>query len=312
MVVKLLKDKLSKTRNYLHKQIGNLFDRSNTINPELISELEAILIQADLGVSITDYILEHIQKQKGVIEKEAVFSVVRNKLLNILEKDRIQKQTTLIQPLHAGAGLNKNPHGVTVILVLGVNGSGKTTTIAKLAYKLKENGEKVLLAAADTFRAAAIEQLDIWAKRIDIDIIKNTHGTDPSAVTYDAVDAAIKRDVDFLIIDTAGRFHNKTELIEELKKIDRTINKKTGEAPSEKLLIIDATCGQNALSQARQFHEAVNLTGIIVTKLDGTAKGGILVSIEKDLGIPVKFIGAGQELSDLEIFDPQKYIDAII
>ena len=299
MVIRLIKDKLQKTRDYMHQQLGRLLVKSNIVGPEILSELEAVLIQSDLGVDITYTILERIQKEKYINNEEEIFSIVRQELLDIL------KETVSIQ-------LNKNQKGPTVIFILGVNGSGKTTAIAKLAHKFREEGSKVLLAAADTFRAAAIEQLDIWAQRLNIDVIKHGYGADPSAVAYDAVNAAVNRNIDFLIIDTAGRFHTKTELVEELKKIDRTINKLYPGAPHERLLVVDATTGQNGLVQAREFHRELNLTGIIITKLDGTAKGGVLVGIQKELRIPVKFIGIGQELTDIEEFDPKSYVEAII
>lgn len=257
-----------------------------------ISELEAILIQADLGVKVSSEIIKEIEKKKG-----DVFSVTRNVLLNMLDKP---------------VGLYKNSDGPTVILVLGVNGTGKTTTIAKLAYRFKKEGKGVLLAAGDTFRAAAIEQLEVWANRLGVDMVKHVYKADPSAVCYDALKAATSRNIDYLIIDTAGRFHTKTDLVDELKKIDRTLRKQCLGAPHERLLVIDATTGQNGLIQARQFHEVLGLTGIIVTKLDGTAKGGIIVNIQRELGIPIKFIGIGQELTDLQEFDPVSYVSAIV
>lgn len=299
MVIRLIKDKLQKTRDYMHQQLGRLLAKGSIVDPEILASLEAVLIQADLGVDITYTIVERIQKEKCISNEEEVFSIVRQKLLDILN------ETVSVQ-------LNKNQKGPTVIFILGVNGSGKTTAIAKLAHRFREEGGKVLLAAADTFRAAAIEQLDVWARRLDVDVIKHVYGADPSAVAYDAVNAAVKRSMDFLIIDTAGRFHTKTELVEELKKMNRTINKVYPGAPHERLLVIDATTGQNGLVQAREFHRELNLTGIIVTKLDGTAKGGVLVGIQKELKVPVKFIGIGQELTDIEEFDAESYVEAII
>lgn len=257
-----------------------------------IDEIEAGLLQADLGVDVSNSIIKELEKKKGDI-----YSIARSVLLSMLGKP---------------AGLNKNANGPTVILVLGVNGTGKTTTIAKLAYRFKDGGAKVLLAAGDTFRAAAVLQLEIWAKRLGVDVVKHGCKADPSAVSFDALKAAISRNMDYLLIDTAGRFHTKTDLVDELKKIERTLNKVYPGAPHEKLLIMDAITGQNGLVQARQFHDALNLTGIIVTKLDGTAKGGIIVNIQKELGIPIKFIGIGQELADLEEFDPVSYVSAII
>lgn len=297
-MVNIFLDKLSKTKLFLREQIGRLIGL-NTFSKTALEEIEAVLIQADLGLEISNLVIKEIEKIKPS-DNEGLYSVTRNVLLNILEKNSEETQ------------LNTSPAGPVVILILGVNGTGKTTTIAKLAYKLRKENKKVLLAAADTFRAAAIEQLEILANRAGVDIIKNVYKSDASAVAYDAVKAAISRSMDYLIIDTAGRFHTKHELVDELKKIERTINKNLPGAPHEKLLVLDANTGQNALVQARQFHEALNLTGIIVTKLDGTAKGGIIVNIQKELNIPVKFIGIGQDLNDLEKFDPKTYVEAII
>lgn len=301
MVIGLIKDKLFKTRQYLREQLGK-FTGKSILDELLITELESALIQADLGIEVSNLIIKEIEKRsrRGGLKEEEINLIVRDILLNILTRD--SSQTVL----------NKNENGPTVILTLGVNGTGKTTTIAKLAFRFKQENKKVLLAAGDTFRAAAIEQLEVWADRVGVDVIKHVYKADPSAVSFDALRAAQSRGMDYLIIDTAGRFHAKTELVDELKKINRTLNKNCPGAPHEKLLIIDATTGQNGLIQARQFHETLNLTGIIVTKLDGTAKGGIIVNIEKELGIPIKFIGIGQELTDLEVFDPVKYVEAII
>lgn len=301
MIIELIKDKLSKTRQYLQEQLAK-FAGKDTLDKSLLADLEAILIQADLGVDVSNLIIKEIEKRSRSNElgKEEINSIVRNVLLNMLKKDSSQ------------TALNKSLNGPTVILTIGVNGTGKTTTIAKLAYKFKQEGKKVLLAAGDTFRAAAIEQLEVWADRVGVDVVKHVYKADPSAVSFDALKAAISRRMDYLIIDTAGRFHTKTELMDELKKIDRTLNKQCQGAPHEKLLIMDATTGQNGLIQARQFHEAINLTGIVVTKLDGTAKGGIIVNIQKELEIPIKLIGIGQGLADLQEFNPIDYINAII
>lgn len=293
MIVNLILDRLSKTRIYLRELLG----RFSLIDESVLNELEATLVQADLGLEVSNAIIREISKHKAV-DRDQIYSITRDAILSMLNKNRI--------------GLHKNPDGTTVILVLGVNGTGKTTTIAKLAYRFKMEGKKVLLAAGDTFRAAAIEQLEVWADRVGVDVVKHVYRADPSAVSYDALKAAISRQMDYLIIDTAGRFHTKIELVDELKKIDRTLSKHYEGAPHEKLLIIDATTGQNGLVQAREFHSAINLTGIIVTKLDGTAKGGILVNIQRELGLPIKFIGIGQELNDLQEFDPVSYVQAIV
>ena len=299
MVLRTLKDKLSKTRDYLHKHLGILSNKKYVIDNDALDELEAILIQSDIGVRLTQDILENVANKKRFENNEEVFYAIRKIMAESLNDSR-------------STSLNINENGPTIVLVLGVNGSGKTTAIAKLVKILKDKNKKVLLAAADTFRAAAIEQLEIWAKKLDVNMIKHAYNSDPSAVSYDAVNAAISRKVDYLIIDTAGRFQSKTFLIDELKKIDRTINKLCPGAPHEKLLVIDATTGQNALFQAKEFDQAIKVTGIIVNKLDGTAKGGVLLNINKELGIPIKYIGIGQDLDDLEVFDKNKFIEAII
>lgn len=298
MPLQLIKAKLRKTKDYFRNKLGKILIPGGKVSPENLEEIEAVLIQSDIGVDIASGIVETISR-KGVTASD-LFSVVKDELKIVL-KDK--------PPLNS---ITKNESGPTIILLLGVNGTGKTTTSAKLAHRFKKQGSKVLLAAADTFRAAAVEQLEAWGERIGVDVIKHTHGADPSAVCYDAVQAAIKRKVDYLLIDTAGRFHTKLELVEELKKIDRTINKCCSGAPHERLLVIDANTGQNGLVQAIQFNNAMKLTGVVVAKLDGTAKGGILIAIQKRLGIPIKFIGLGQQLGDLEVFDPESYIDAII
>lgn len=289
----VIQEKLAKTRAYLRE----LLSRFSSVDESVLNELEGILIQADLGIEVSGAIIKEISKKRG-LDREQVYSITRSVLLGMFKKDKM--------------GLTKNPDGPTVILIVGVNGTGKTTTIAKLAYRFKEEGKKVLLAAGDTFRAGSIEQLEMWAKRVGVDVVKHVYKADPSAVCFDALKAAINRKMDYLIIDTAGRFHTKVELVDELKKIDRTLGKHYPGAPHERLLIIDATTGQNGLVQAREFHSAIDLTGIIVTKLDGTAKGGILVNIHRQLGLPIKFIGIGQELNDLQEFDPVIYVQAII
>jgi len=298
MVIKSIKNSLYKMRGHLRSQLEKIIPETGILTPELMQELEAALIQADIGIETTDKILQYIKNQKNIGRKD-IFSIVRRYLLEILNEQPLVK-------------LNENTSGPTIILILGVNGSGKTTTIAKLAYRFKQSGKNILMAAADTFRAAAIEQLEIWAQKLGIDVIKHSYGADPSAVSYDAVDAAINRNMDYLLIDTAGRFHTKIDLVEQLKKINRTINKRCPGAPHEKLLIIDGQTGQNSLLQAQKFNEALGITGIIVTKLDGTAKGGALISIQKKLKVPVKFIGTGQELNTLEKFNPSAYAEAII
>lgn len=298
MPILSIKEKFQKTKDFIKNSLGKILFSEGKLDDEVLEEIEAVLLQADMGVDVVEAIIFEIKKRK-VLKKE-VYGEVKKIICEILDKQL------------EDSGIIKNENGPTIILVLGVNGAGKTTSIAKLANKLMDNGGRVLLAAADTFRAGAIEQIDIWAKKIGVDTVKHVYGADPSAVCYDAVNAAIGRKIDYLIIDTAGRFHNRLELVEELKKMKRTINKCFPGAPHEKLLVVDANCGQNGLAQAKQFNEAVGLTGIIVAKLDGTAKGGVLVGIQKELGVPVKYIGLGQGLEDIEKFDAKVYIDAIM
>ena len=298
MPILSIKEKFQKTKDFIKNSLGKILFSEGKLDDEVLEEIEAVLLQADMGVDVVEAIIFEIKKRK-VLKKE-VYGEVKKIICEILDKQL------------EDSGIIKNENGPTIILVLGVNGAGKTTSIAKLANKLMDNGGRVLLAAADTFRAGAIEQIDIWAKKIGVDTVKHVYGADPSAVCYDAVNAAIGRKIDYLIIDTAGRFHNRLELVEELKKMKRTINKCFPGAPHEKLLVVDANCGQNGLAQAKQFNDAVGLTGIIVAKLDGTAKGGVLVGIQKELGVPVKYIGLGQGLEDIEKFDAKVYIDAIM
>lgn len=297
-----IKDKLKKSRNYLHEKINNLLTGDKIIINEHLEELESILIQADFGIKMAEDIINELRKEKHIDTKEKLYSIVRKKFIDILKDDNFNQNLPL-----------KHTKGtLTVVLVIGVNGSGKTTVIGRIAHKLLKEGNKVLLAAADTFRAAAVDQLLIWGKELGVEVIKHASGADPSAVVYDAISAAQSRKIDYLIIDTAGRFHTKIELIEELKKIDRTIDKRCSDGTKERLLVVDANCGQNALSQADIFNKAINLTGVVVTKLDGTAKGGILVRIKKELNVPIKMIGIGQEKEDLLEFDPEVYVESII
>jgi fused signal recognition particle receptor len=298
MAISLILNTLSKTRIFIRNQLDKVWERK-TIDEETLLEIEAMLVQTDMGIKTSCVIIDEIRK-KNPKNKEEMISITKDMLLLGLQNNIGIKK------------LYRNENGPTVILTLGVNGTGKTTTIAKLAYMLKREGKKVLLAAGDTFRAAAIEQLEHWANKVGVEVIKHLYKADPSAVVFDAIKAAINRSVDYLIIDTAGRFHTKTELMDELKKINKTLDKNYPGAPHEKILILDANTGQNGLIQARQFHEALGLSGIIVTKIDGTAKGGIIINICNELNIPIKFIGTGQELNDLEEFDPKSYVEAIL
>ena len=296
---KRLKEQMEKTRGGFVRQMDQLLIGRQEIDPELLDELEELLVMADMGVTTVQNIFEKLRvevKKKEIQDPLALRKRLKEQIVNLLKVPSAQITWT------------PSPF---VVLVVGVNGVGKTTTIAKLAYRLKQEGKNVLLVAADTFRAAAVEQLETWGKRIDISVIKHSAGSDPSAVAFDGMEAAIKRDVDIVIVDTAGRLHTKVNLMEELKKISRVISKKVKEAPHEVLIVLDATTGQNAISQANLFGEAVGVTGIALTKLDGTAKGGIVVSIADQMQIPIRFIGIGEKMEDLRQFDPEEFVEAI-
>lgn len=262
----------------------------------LFEDLETALIQADVSLRTARKLLEDLARSPQA-ELEDIESNLKSKIIQILSQNY--------------APLKVSPQPPTVILTVGVNGTGKTTTIAKLAHRFIKEGKRVLLVASDTFRAAAIDQLEIWAKRLGAEMIKHKEGADPAAVVYDAIDAAKARKMDFVIIDTAGRMHTKRNLMEELKKIERVINKGMGRPPDESLLVLDATTGQNALVQAKEFQQAINITGIALAKLDGTAKGGIVITIKDELEIPIKLIGTGENLEDLQDFEPQKFAQAL-
>ena len=294
-----LKAGLSKTRDNLVKGIDSLFSGYSEIDDDFYEELEEILIMADLGINVTTEIIEDLKaKVKENKIKEA-------KLCKQLLIDTIKEQMSVGETAYDFE--NKK----CVILMIGVNGVGKTTTVGKLAGLLKDNGKKVMVAAADTFRVAAIEQLTEWAHRANVDIVAGTEGADPAAVVYDAVSAAKARDVDVLICDTAGRLHNKKNLMEELKKISRIIEKEYPEAYIETLIVLDGTTGQNAIVQARQFSEVCNISGIVLTKLDGTAKGGIAIAIQSEMDIPVKYIGIGEKIDDLQTFNSEEFVNAL-
>jgi fused signal recognition particle receptor len=296
-----LKERLVKTRSTLVEKVKNIFAGRTAIDDEVFDQLEQTLIEADLGVDTTLAIvndMRRIVKERRIEGPEELLPVLKEEISASLEPG----DHTLLWKAEGG------PH---VTLVAGVNGSGKTTTIGKLAAHLKEQGRSVILGAADTFRAAAVEQLTIWSERTGVPIIKHQDGADPAAVAFDAADAAVARGMDCLIIDTAGRLHTKVNLMEELKKIQRVIAKRIPGAPHEVLLVLDATTGQNGLQQAKLFTEALKVTGIVLTKLDGTAKGGIAVAIQKQLGIPIKFIGVGEGVDDLQPFNPREFVDAL-
>lgn len=295
-----LKKGLVKTRAGFVDRVKDLF-KINKISENFWQELEEILITSDIGVRASHKILEDLKgivKNEKITDTDVLYQRLKEELKNIITRPDIP--------------LRFNPEGLSVILVVGVNGTGKTTSIAKLAYGLKNDGKRVILAAADTFRAAAAEQLEVWARRLGIDIIKHKDGADPGAVVYDAISASAARMADVLIVDTAGRLQTKVNLMEELKKIKRVVERTAGSrAITEVLLVLDANTGQNAFQQARIFQETVEVSGIILTKLDGTAKGGIILGIIDELNIPVKFIGIGESLQDLKEFHPDDYIKAL-
>ncbi|AEG60002.1 signal recognition particle-docking protein FtsY [Desulforamulus ruminis] len=295
-----LKESLTKTRESFVEKIDQVVTGRKGIDEELYEELEEVLIQADVGVNTAMTLVERVRKGVKARNVQEAY-----RLKDIFQEELEYLMGEKISPIQL------NPEGPTVIMVVGVNGVGKTTTIGKLAHNYKEQGKKVLLAAGDTFRAAAIDQLEIWAQRVGVDIIKHQEGSDPGAVAYDAVHAARSRKADILLIDTAGRLHNKSNLMDELRKVYKVIARELPGAPHEVLLILDATTGQNALNQTKIFSEAVHVTGIALTKLDGTAKGGVVTAIVTEMAIPVKLIGIGEGMDDLKQFNPKDFIDAL-
>lgn len=294
-----LKEGLTKTRNNIVHGIDSVFNGFSNIDEDFYEELEEILIMGDIGVEATEAILERLREQVRENHIKEPAACKEYLIQNIKEQMRVEETAYDFETRQS------------VVLVIGVNGVGKTTTVGKLAGKLKGQGRKVLIAAADTFRAAAGEQLGEWANRAGVDIIGGREGADPASVIFDAVSAAKARNVDVLLCDTAGRLHNKKNLMEELKKIDRIIGKEFPDAHRENLVVLDGTTGQNALQQAKEFREVADLTGIILTKLDGTAKGGIAVAIQSQLQIPVKYIGVGETIEDLQKFDADQFVDAL-
>ena len=290
---------LTKTRNNIVSGIDSIFSGFTGLDDDFYEELEEILIMSDMGIDTTMNIIENLKKK---VKEERIKDPEACRQLLI---DSIKEQMSLDSDAY------EYQDRKSVVLVIGVNGVGKTTSVGKLAAILKGQGKKVLLAAADTFRAGAIEQLKEWANRAGVDIISQSEGADPAAVVYDAVAAAKARDVDILLCDTAGRLHNKKNLMNELSKINRIIQKEYSEAYLETLIVLDGTTGQNALAQAKQFKEATDISGIILTKLDGTAKGGIAIAIQSELGIPVKYIGIGEQIDDLQKFDPDMFVNAL-
>ena len=295
-----LKSGVQKTREGLVSRIEDVVSGRKVIDADLLDELEYTLISADIGVNTTNEILERIRERvdrKLVGDSGELRGLIREYLLEILQ--------TNDRPL---AYVDEPP---AVIMLVGVNGAGKTTTIGKLAAHLKGDGHSVLLCAADTFRAAAIEQLEVWGERTGIQVIRQNTGSDPSAVMFDALSAAKARKIDYVIVDTAGRLQTKTNLMAELEKMRRTASRVIPDSPHEVLLVLDATTGQNGLEQARKFTEASGVTGIVLTKLDGTAKGGVVVAIARELGLPIRFVGVGEKIDDLLPFDPERFIDSL-
>ena len=293
-----LKAGLSKTKNAIFGQIDNVLKAFVKVDEELLEELEELLIMSDIGVNATEEIIDRLRdqiKDGRLKEKDQVIDALKEILTDMIGEG-------------GDLDLSTTP---TIILVIGVNGAGKTTSIGKISNRLVKRGKKVVVAAADTFRAAAIDQLAVWCERSGAEIVKQNEGSDPAAVVYDAINYAKKRKADVLIIDTAGRLHNKTNLMNELAKINRVIDKECPDAARENLLVLDATTGQNAILQAKEFRHAANITGLVLNKLDGTAKGGIVISIKNELDIPVKFIGVGEKIDDMQEFDSSEFVEAL-
>ena len=293
-----LKAGLTKTKNAIFGQVDNVLKAFVKVDEDLLEELEELLICSDVGVAATEEIIEELRdriKDGRLKQKDQVTDALREILSDMIGEGEPLKLDT----------------APSVILVIGVNGAGKTTSIGKISKRLIEDGKKVVVAAADTFRAAAIDQLAVWCERSGADIVKQNEGSDPAAVVFDAIAYAKKRSADVLIIDTAGRLHNKVNLMNELAKINRVIERELPDASRENLLVLDATTGQNAVLQAKEFKNAANITGLVLNKLDGTAKGGIVISIKRELGIPVKFIGVGEKIDDMQEFDAEEFVSAL-
>lgn len=301
-----LKEGLAKTRDSVMAKVARVIKAKRKIDDELIDEIEEILILGDVGVATTSRIIDRLRervKRERYEDASELGRLLREEIAALFERHNVSTNGTAIEL----------PAGVTpyVIMVVGVNGVGKTTTIGKLAYNYRSSGKRVIIGAADTFRAAANEQLEVWAKRADVEIIQQQHGSDPAAVAYDTLQSALSRKADVVIIDTAGRLHTKANLMEELKKIKRVMAKLMPDAPHDVLLVLDATTGQNAIQQAKQFSDAVEVTGLVVTKLDGTAKGGVVIGISSELSLPVKYIGVGEQIDDLQVFDDDSFVQAL-
>ena len=293
-----LKAGLKKTKNAIFGKINDMLKAFVKVDEDMLDELEELLITSDIGVSATEEIIERLREQikEGRLkEKDQVVTALKEILMDMIQDGEPLKLDTV----------------PSVVFVIGVNGAGKTTSIGKISNQLRKDGKKVVVAAADTFRAAAIDQLAVWCERSKVDLVKHQEGSDPAAVVYDAIAYAKSHNADVLIIDTAGRLHNKKNLMNELAKINRVIDRELPDASRENLLVLDATTGQNAILQAKEFSNAANITGLILNKLDGTAKGGIVISIKHELGIPVKFIGVGEHIDDMQPFKAEEFIDAL-
>ncbi|MBR9974315.1 MAG: signal recognition particle-docking protein FtsY [Bacteroidetes bacterium] len=301
-----LKEGLAKTRESVMAKVARVIKAKRKIDDELLDEIEEILILGDVGVATTARIIDRLRervKRERYEDASELGRLLREEIAALFERHNVSTNGTAIEL----------PSGVTpyVIMVVGVNGVGKTTTIGKLAYNYRSSGKHVIIGAADTFRAAANEQLEVWAQRAEVEIVQQHHGSDPAAVAYDTLQSALSRKADVVIIDTAGRLHTKANLMEELKKIKRVMAKLMPDAPHDVLLVLDATTGQNAIQQAKQFSDAVEVTGLVVTKLDGTAKGGVVIGISSELSLPVKYIGVGEQIDDLQVFDDDSFVQAL-
>ena len=295
-----VREGLRRTRELMDEGLGSILAIARPVDEAMLEELEETLIAADLGAASAGAFVKRVRDE---IKRGRVVTTqdVRASLHRFLEESLAGASAPLILDAHP-----------TVILMLGVNGAGKTTSTAKMAASLKADGKRVLMAAADTFRAAAIEQLQEWGRRIEVDVIHQVAGADPAAVVFDAVKAATSRDVDVLLVDTAGRLHTKSNLMDELSKLKRVLGRQMPGAPHESLMVLEAPTGQNGLQQARMFHDAVGLSGLVLTKLDGTAKGGIAIRIHQELGVPIKLVGVGEQIDDLQVFDPKTFVDALL
>ena len=290
---------LQKTQNNLSSELKRIISRSPKLTDDDVEDLEAVLLSSDMGFTVTEQIIEAVRKE---------YESSSGQTGNILEiaKSIVEKNLS-----HTDNNLIKNDNDLTVISLVGVNGAGKTTTAGKLAHYIKDSGRRPMLAACDTFRAAAIEQLNLWGSRLEIPVISSEYGADPASVAHDAVNSSLSKEVDYLLIDTAGRLHTKHNLMRELEKLHRVISTKCEGAPHETLLVVDASIGSNALTQAREFNKSVPLTGLVISKLDGTSKGGMVVAIQNELKLPVKFVGLGEKPEDLQKFEPSEYARAL-